>query len=62
MYPSLERKKWLLPFYHLKRWYRVLFSGGMKTAKAQILKSNTVSEEEVKAAERLLCELGLADR
>lgn len=62
MYPSLERKKWLLPFYHFKRWYRVLFSGGMKTAKAQILKSNTVSEEEVKAAERLLCELGLSDK
>lgn len=30
-YPRLNGRKWLLPFYQVKRWFRILFGGSVKT-------------------------------
>ncbi len=59
IYPSLEKHKILLPFYHIRRWCRVVFKGGVKKASAELSKSNAISEEEIKNTEFLLTGLGL---
>ena len=59
MYPSLEKKKLLLPFYHIRRWFRIVFSGGTKKAIAQFSKSSKISKEEVSEMASLVNYLGL---
>ncbi len=59
LYPSLERHIWLLPVYHIRRWSRVIFKGGIRTARAQISQSASVSDEEVKRVAEMLASLGL---
>ena len=59
IYPSLEKYKILLPFYHIRRFCRVVFKGGVKKAGAELSKSNTISEEEIENTDFLLTGLGL---
>lgn len=59
IYPSLKKCKIILPFYHIRRWCRVVFGGGVRKAGAELSKSNSISEEEIKRTETILTGLGL---
>ena len=60
MYPSLEKYKIFLPFYHIRRWCRILFCGGIKRASFQISKSSTLDKSEINDTDLLLKSLGFA--
>ena len=59
LYPTLRKHKNLLPFFHIRRWIRVIFKGGLKRAKAQFSKSGRISETEIKDTAKILEYLGL---
>ncbi len=58
-YPELEGRKYLVPFYQLKRWYRILFKGGMKRTADQFGKGKSISDDKVRKTETLLKNIGL---
>ena len=62
MYPTLEKRKWLIPFYHVRRWLRIIFKGRAKHAKVQFEKSKNITDEEYGNAEKLLTSLGLLEK
>ena len=59
LYPTLQKHKILLPFFHVRRWLRVIFKGGLKRARAQFSKSGSISEMEIKDTVKILQYLGL---
>ena len=59
IYPSLEKHKFLLPLYYIRRWFRVVFGGGAKKAKVRISEWKNMDREEINEASRLLNYLGL---
>ena len=60
MYPALKKKKFLLPFCHVRRWFRIIFGGGAKKAKAEFRQSTNVSSNDLDIIRKLISELGLA--
>lgn len=58
-YPSLEKHKWLLPIYEIRRWFALLFNGGVKRGANEIKVNQSLSEEKKLAAKNLIDELGL---
>ena len=58
-YPSLKKCSILFPFYQVRRWGRILFCGGRKTAMNEIKLNQSISEEKKQTAKRLIEELGL---
>ena len=61
-YPNLEKHKWLLPFYEVKRWLRLLFKGGVKRSVNEIKVTANMDSEKVGRSARLMSELGLIER
>ena len=58
-YPSVKKCPILFPFYQVRRWCRILFCGGRKTAINEIKVNQNLSEEKKQSAKRLIDELGL---
>ena len=58
-YPSVKKCPILFPFYQVRRWFRILFCGGRKTAMNEIKINQNLSDEKKQAAKRLIDELGL---
>ncbi len=59
-YPKLNGKKWLTPFYQLKRWFRLVFvKGTAKKSLAELNTSNAVSKDTQDKTQKLLQDLGL---
>ncbi len=58
-YPSLEGKRLLLPFYEVRRWFRLLFRGGVKRSVHELKVNSTTSKDEQDAAKKMLSELQL---
>ena len=53
-YPSLVGKRALLPFYELRRWFKLLFCGGVKRSVNELkLNSSTTDKEQTDAKEML---------
>ena len=59
LYPSLEGRKLLLPFYQVRRWFRVLLKGRFGRAVTTIKANATVSKETRENTSRMFEELGL---
>lgn len=59
LYPSLEKHKWLLPFFEIRRWFSLLFDGGVKRGSNELKVNANLSEEKKQAAKNLIDELGL---
>lgn len=59
LYPSLEKHKWLLPFYEIRRWFALLFNGGVKRGSNELKVKANLSDEKKQAAKNLIDELGL---
>lgn len=58
-YPSVKKCPILFPFYQVRRWFRIMFCGGRKTAMNEIKLNQSLSEEKKQAAKNLIDELGL---
>ena len=53
-YPSLEGKRWLLPVFEVRRWFKLIFCGGFKRSVSELkLNSSTTSEVQTKTKEML---------
>ena len=58
-FPVLQKHKWLTPVFHIIRWFRILFTGGVKRSVKELKFNATVPESERKFTEELLQYLGL---
>lgn len=59
VYPNLEKRKWLFPFYQVKRWFRLFRKGKMKRTVHEVKTTSSVTLAESDRTTRLLKELGL---
>ena len=59
LYPVLEKRKWLTPFFEVVRWIRVIFSGRGENAVHEIKTSANMSEERKNDTEALFKKLEL---
>ena len=58
-YPSLEGKRFLLPFYEVRRWFAFPFRGNVKRSVHELKVNSTTSKNEQDAAKKMLSELRL---
>lgn len=58
-YPNLETRKWLFPFYQIKRWFRLFGKGKLKKSMQEAKTTSSVTTEEQDQTTRLLRELGI---
>lgn len=58
-YPSVKKCPILFPFYQVRRWCRILFCGGRKTAMNEIKVNKNITKEEQERAKKLLEDLNL---
>lgn len=56
-YPSLEGKKWLLPFYEVRRWCKLIFRGGFRRSINELRTTAATSEEKSRQVADLLAQL-----
>ena len=59
VYPSLKGKKWLTPFYQVRRWFRIIFKGASKNTSSTLRAYDSVSKERKQDVKNLLDDLGL---
>ena len=53
-YPSLEGKRWLLPVFEVRRWFKLIFCGGFKRSVNELkLNSSMTSEVQTETKEML---------
>ena len=58
-YPSLTGKKALLPLYEVRRWFKLLFRGGVRRSVNELRLNSATTEEEQTKTKALLGELGI---
>lgn len=58
-YPSVKKCPILFPFYQVRRWFRILFCGGRKTAMNEIKVNQNLSDEKKQIAKKMIDKLGL---
>lgn len=59
IYPNLKKRPWLLPFYQVKRWFKVFRKASRQRAGSIIKASNSVSVNEADLTKKFLDEIGL---
>lgn len=60
IYPKLKRRKWLTPFYQVRRWLHILFGGRLKKSVHELRTNANVSKENVEQTKQLLQKLELS--
>ncbi len=58
-YPSLDGRKWLTPIYEVRRWFKIVFCGGLKRSLREINATGDVSQSKQNDAAEFLNELGI---
>ena len=58
-YPNLVKRKWLFPFYQVKRWFRLFYKGRLKRSVSEAKKTSAVTTAENDQTTQLLTALGL---
>ena len=58
-YPILEKRKWLFPFYQVKRWFRLLRKGKLKKSMQEAKTTSSVKNSENNQTTQLLKALGI---
>ncbi len=59
LYPVLNRKKWMLPICQVRRWFRLVFGGSLKSSVHELHCNSSVSDDEQQAIRELLTQLEL---
>ncbi len=60
-YPNLVKHKWLMPFYQVKRWFKVFRKGKMKKSAIELSVAKTVDEQKIQKTKIMLEKLNLND-
>ncbi len=58
-FPTLLKHKWLLPFFHVYRWIRIIFGGGIKRSVNELKRSSAIETDEREEIGQMLEALGL---
>ena len=58
-YPILVKHRWLTPFMQVRRWFKLLFQGKVKSSLHELTVNRTMSQEQVAGTAELLQKLGL---
>ncbi len=58
-YPNLEKRKWLFPFYQVKRWFRIFKRGRLKKSVQEAKITSSVTDEANNQITDLLSALGI---
>lgn len=58
-YPSLEKHKWLFPFFQVRRWFKLLFKGGIKRSAHELSVNASITNDQQARTRALLENLGL---
>lgn len=58
-YPALEKRKWLTPFYQVRRWGSILFGGRIKKSVLELNTSAAVTQEDSDRLKQMMEELEL---
>ncbi|MBQ7346629.1 MAG: nucleotidyltransferase family protein [Clostridia bacterium] len=59
LYPILLKHKWLTPIMEVRRWFRLLFKGKMKSSLHELNVNKSMSKEQIENTAQLLRQLGL---
>ena len=58
-YPALQKHKWLMPVCQVRRWFRIIFRGGVKRSARELSRNYAITDSEVSKTSKMLEELGL---
>ena len=61
-YPVLLKHKWLMPICHIRRWFRLVFCGGVKRSVGELKYIANLPQDRIKSTEKMMNELGLWDK
>ena len=60
-YPILQKHRWLTPFYHVRRWCKLLFCGGAGRSVRTLKKNSNISSSEAAKTKKMLSALGIEE-
>lgn len=60
-YPNLAKHKWLMPFYQVKRWFKVFRKGKIKKTATELNVAKTVDEQKIEKTKKMMEKLNLND-
>lgn len=58
-YPILQKHKWLLPFMEIRRWFKLIFKGGLKRSTNEMKINQSMSAEKQSETAWMMEQLGL---
>lgn len=58
-FPILEKHKWLMPFYQVARWFKLLFGGRLGNSVREVKTNAALSPEQIRTTQDMLEYLGL---
>ncbi len=58
-YPIVKKYRWLLPFMQVRRWFRLLFCGGIEHSKRQVQLNFQTDAHQEQTIKQLLTDVGL---
>ena len=58
-YPILQKYKWLTPFMEVRRWFKLIFRGGVKRSVNELKTNSSITKEQAEMTQTLLKEIGL---
>lgn len=58
-YPILQKHRWLTPIMEVRRWFKLLFKGHVKSSLRELSINQSMSQEKITQTAELLSELGL---
>ncbi len=58
-YPSIKGKRYLMPFYQVRRWFSILFGDSKKRGLQELKLNGNISKEQIELANNIMDELGL---
>ena len=58
-YPKLEKRKWMAPFYQVKRWFHIFRKGKLKSSIYELKTTSAITSEQTAQTVQLLNDLGL---
>ena len=59
LYPILDKHPWMMPVMQVRRWVRLVFTGGMKRGAHELKVNGEITAAEAQAADQFLTQLGL---
>ena len=58
-YPSLQKHKWLFPFFQVRRWGKLIFLGGARRSAKELQESSQIDTNVTNELRQHIADLGL---